>query len=135
MDLNHRVVAMVGTTPKRVECLTCGRQHNYRSPRGGANGARQKKTTTSTASRAPRLTQRAKNELDRVHDWETRIAGKPVEAFARYSMSRTFAPDDLVLHRKFGEGYVTEVLEDGKVHIMFRDGPRVLAHGHVDDGA
>lgn len=134
MDLNHRIVAMVGPTPKRVECLTCGGQHNYRAPHG--NGARAaKKTTTPRASREPRLTQRAKNEIDRVHDWETRIAGQPVEAFARYSMGRTFSQNELVLHRKFGEGYVLEVLEDGKVNIMFRDGPRLLAHGHVDSGA
>jgi hypothetical protein len=134
MDLNHRIVAMVGPTPKRVECLTCGGQHNYRAPR--TNGAQPaKKSGTPRASREPRMTQRAKNELDRVHDWESRIAGQPVEAFARYSMNHTFSLNDLVLHRKFGEGYVFEVLEDGKVNIMFRDGPRLLAHGHVDHGA
>ena len=34
MNLNHRIVAIVRSTPKRVECLTCNKQHNYRAPRG-----------------------------------------------------------------------------------------------------
>jgi hypothetical protein len=33
-----------------------------------------------------------------------------------------------VLHSKFGEGYVAEVHEGGKVSVMFRDGPKTLAH-------
>ena len=33
MDLGHRIVAMVEGRPKRVECLTCGGQHNYRAPK------------------------------------------------------------------------------------------------------
>ena len=45
-------------------------------------------------------------------------------------MNGRFAEGELILHKKFGEGYVTDVLEDGKVSIMFRDGARTLAHGH-----
>jgi hypothetical protein len=43
-------------------------------------------------------------------------------------MDRTFRSGQLVLHPKFGEGYVVDVREDGKVTMMFRDGPRTLAH-------
>jgi hypothetical protein len=38
MDLGHRVVAMVGGAPKRVVCLTCDREHDYRAPRSGRTG-------------------------------------------------------------------------------------------------
>jgi hypothetical protein len=43
-------------------------------------------------------------------------------------MERSFRLGELVLHPKFGEGYVEQVLEGGKVNVMFRDGPKVLAH-------
>src|SRR5262245_28513441 len=33
MTLNHRVVAMVEGVAKRVLCLTCNKQHNYRAPK------------------------------------------------------------------------------------------------------
>lgn len=129
MDLGHRIVAMVEGRPKRVECLTCGGQHNYRAPqseREKPNG-RPKRTRTTAA---PRLTQRARAEQERVAEWEAHTAGKPADAFSRYSMNRRFAEGELVLHKKFGEGYVTDVMEDGKVSIMFRDGVRTLAHDH-----
>jgi hypothetical protein len=131
MDLGHRIVAMVGGGPKRVICQTCGSQHNYRAPRSAVSerGARPRSAGNSgKAPSVPRVTQKAKAEAERVNDWESRIAGQRVDAFTRYSMDQHFQRDQLILHSKFGEGYVMDVLEDGKVNIMFRDGPKTLAH-------
>ncbi len=65
----------------------------------------------------------------RSSDWEQRIAGQPVTAFARYSMSRKYTEGELVHHPKFGDGYVALVLEGNKVSIVFKDGAKTLAHG------
>ncbi len=131
LDLGHRIVAMVDGRPKRVECLTCGGQHNYRAPQTekdkAATSGRPKR---SGSKAAPKPTQRARAEQERVTDWEAHVSGKSADAFTRYSMNQRFSEGELVTHKKFGEGYVTEVLEDGKVSIMFRDGARTLAHGH-----
>lgn len=129
MDLGHRIIAMVGAVPKRVICQTCDSQHNYRPPKSAAPAPRGRLNHASKGPSVPRVTQKAKAEAERLHEWETRIAGQRVDAFTRYSMEQRFSVDQLILHKKFGEGYVTEVLEDGKVNIMFRDGPRTLAHG------
>lgn len=130
MDLGHRIVAMVGPAPKRVICQTCNSQHNYRAPRSeprpkGVTRARPSASASrgSTARAAPR----ARGEQAMRAEWESRIAGKAVTAFARYSMERSFSPGDLILHSRFGEGYVVEVIDGGKISIMFRDGPRTLA--------
>lgn len=128
MDLGHRIVAMVDGRPKRVICLTCNSEHNYRAP---ASEKKTTKTRRTAGTAAQRVTQKAKAEAERVSEWEGRIAGQANDAFVRYSMDKSFAPDQLVNHKKFGEGYVVEVLDDGKVSIMFRDGPRVLAHGQA----
>jgi hypothetical protein len=130
MDLGHRIIAMVGPTPKRVICQTCNSQHNYRAPRTdarakvvGRNAAPRNSGTATPRSSAPR----GRGEQERRAEWEARIAGKGVNAFNRYSMERSFSVGDLILHSRFGEGYVTEVVEGAKINVMFRDGPRTLA--------
>lgn len=130
LDLGHRIVAMVGTRPARVVCMTCGSEHRYLAPKSGNGATAEKPKKAAARTRAaPKPTQRALAEQERVSTWESHIAGKPADAFLRYSMDRTFSPGQLVLHKKFGEGYIVDVLEDGKVDVMFRDGSRTLAHG------
>jgi hypothetical protein len=129
MDLGHRIVAMVSGRPKRVICQTCGSQHNYRAPRSEGSAVRARPGNSGPKSTGtPRVTQKAKAEAERLSEWESRIAGQALDAFTRYSMEQHFSVGQLVSHGKFGEGYVAEVLEDGKVNVMFRDGPRTLAH-------
>jgi hypothetical protein len=136
MDLGHRIVAMVQGAPKRVVCQTCGSEHNYRAPRSApaaalrrVNGAGAAGAKKPPATAAQRVTEKARVESERVRSWESRIAGQALDAFTRYSIDRRYGVDELVKHGKFGEGYVLEVLDGEKVAIMFRDGPRTLAHG------
>jgi len=130
MDLGHRIVAMLEGRPKRVECQTCGSQHNYRPAKASSAAPRARTRSPAGAGEAAGSTShRAKAEAARRNEWETRVLGQAATAFARFSIERTFAVGDLVLHKKFGEGYVTELLEGRKLSILFRDGPRTLVHG------
>ena len=138
MDLGHRVVAMVGGAPKRVVCLTCNREHDYRAPRsgratGGPAVVRRGGEPVVRESKRPapagvRAAQKARVEQERYDAWAARTLGKTPDAFTRYAMDRTLELGQLILHPKFGEGYVDGVREDAKVSVMFRDGPRTLAH-------
>lgn len=134
LELGHRIVAMVGGAPKRVICLTCGSEHNYRAVKSDARTsvvrARGEAAPRSQAPAGIRAANRARAEQERYDGWASRALGKPNDAFAKYSMERTFRLGELILHPKFGEGYVDQVLEGGKVNVMFRDGPKVLAHRH-----
>jgi len=127
LDLGHRIIAMVEDRPKRVVCSTCGSQHNYRAPKTLTTGVRIRKVMKSAAPKSPSA--RAKAENDRQVEWERRIAGNTLESFKRYTIDKIFEPDDLVTHKKFGEGYVVDVLDPKKVTIMFKDGLRTLAQG------
>jgi hypothetical protein len=130
MDLGHRIVAMVGGAPKRVICLTCNSEHNYRAPRVSSSSSvviRSKKVAPK-ANAAQRVTQKVRAEQERQDTWATRTLGKAVDAFTKYGMDRHFRQGELILHTKFGEGYVDAVLDGGKVSVMFRDGARTLAH-------
>jgi hypothetical protein len=131
MDLGHRIVAMVGGAPKRVICQTCNSEHNYREPRtlkSASSVIIRNKKTEAKPSAAQRVTQKVKAEQERQGTWATRALGKPVDAFTKYAMDRHFKEGELVLHGKFGEGYVDAVLDGAKVSVMFRDGARTLAH-------
>jgi hypothetical protein len=131
MDLMHRIIAMHQGRPARVICQTCFSQHNYRAPRAASKNRAGVVRAPNRADPRPgssRPPTRARSEQERRSEWESRIAGQALTAFTRYSMERTFREGQLVLHTKFGEGYVVDVREDGKLSVMFRDGPRTLAH-------
>ena len=73
MVLNHRIIAMVGTIPRKVECSTCNSHHLYRARPPGEKAEPGAKAGTSARGagtkepRAPRVTSatkaRALNEI------------------------------------------------------------------------
>ncbi|MBI4954815.1 MAG: hypothetical protein HY908_22530 [Myxococcales bacterium] len=136
MDLAHRVVALVGDVIKRVECLTCSGQHNYRAPKAAVAPARIRASgAAGRAPSAPRVTTTAKRaaaesaEAERRRLWERAIAGRSPNEFRAYRMTESYGEGELVHHGKFGDGVVSEVVDGGKVEILFAEGPRRLAHG------
>lgn len=132
--LNHRIIAMVGNNPRKVECSTCSSHHLYRArppgekPEPGAKVARAGAGTKEP--RAPRVTSatkaRALNE-SREKSWEKAVLGKAVNDFTRYTVKSTFKQGELVHHTKFGDGVVTRVVDAAKVEIAFKDETRMLA--------
>lgn len=137
--LNHRIIAMVGATPVRVECSTCGSHHNFRprAPGEKAPAAGARASSSSSSSAGPRSTRASATKaqqaaLEREKSWEKAIAGKAVTDFRNYRVDQTFAEGDLIRHKKFGDGVVTRVLDPKKVEILFKDEPRTLAQGLTD---
>ena len=137
--LNHRIIAMVGSAPKKVECSTCNSHHNYRAyapgekPVSTAGGARA--STAGAAPRAPRVSghmRAAAAEREREQTWEKAIAGRAVTDFRVYRVSLAFQAGDLVRHTKFGDGVVARVIDPSKVEILFKDGSKTLAQGMTD---
>lgn len=136
MMLNHRIIAMVGPKPVRVECSTCGSHHNFReyppgeAPRATSSGS--KVSAVGAGPRAPRVSHVAKAEQerrDREQQWEKAIAGKAMGDFKRYNVGGTFTAGELIRHAKFGDGVVTRVIDANKVEILFKDEARTLAQG------
>lgn len=131
MDLLHRVIAMNGTKPARVECRTCMGHHAYRRPKNAPPEPKASRSSTprSTTPRSAsaRAQAAALSERQREADWEKRVGGQPLTAFKPYRTTQTFEMGELIRHAKFGDGYITRVLDSHKVEVMFKDGPRTLA--------
>ncbi len=135
--LNHRIIAMVGGTPARVECSTCGSHHNFRARAPGEKAPAATRTSSSSSAgprsvRASSVTKAQQAALDRERSWEKAVSGKAVAEFKNYRVDQTFAEGDLIRHKKFGDGIVTRILDPKKVEILFRDEPRTLAQGLTD---
>ena len=137
--LNHRIIAMVASTPVRVECSTCGSHHNFRprAPGERAPSVASRSGSSSSSSAGPRSTRSSVTKaqqalLEREKMWEKAIAGKAVNEFRSYRVDQTFAEGDLIRHKKFGDGVVTRILDPKKVEILFKDEPRTLAQGLTD---
>jgi hypothetical protein len=127
MTLNHRVVAMVGGAAKRVLCLTCNKQHNFRKPKGAAGtpaprAAAKAGSGSKKAAGAPKVTGTAR-------EWQATVGDRSSAEFVPYSIHTTFEPGQLITHPKFGSGYVKETLASQKLCILFKDGPKTLIHG------
>jgi hypothetical protein len=78
---------------------------------------------------AERLTAAQKAERDQTTAWEKAIAGQPSTAFKPYRITLTLSQGELIRHPKFGDGVVARVIDRGKAEILFKDGPRTMAHG------
>jgi hypothetical protein len=134
--LNHRIIAMVGSKPVRVECSTCGSHHNYRGHAPGDKPSASPRERAASAAASPRVSRgpsKAEQErLGREQSWEKAIAGKGVRDFKPYRVSQTFQSGDLVRHSKFGDGVVTRIVDAHKVEILFKDEAKTLAQGLVD---
>jgi hypothetical protein len=124
---------MVAGSPKRVLCLTCNKQHNFRRPKGDGSGPAVSSTTAS--SKAGKAGKKAATATTKspspVREWQTNVADRDSAEFVPYSIDKTFEPGQLVSHPKFGSGYVKEALASQKLYVLFKDGPRTLVHGRT----
>jgi hypothetical protein len=129
LDLNHRIIAMVGDTIKKVECLTCGGHHLYRAPRGAGPTGKSKRGSAKRPSKAAAAAAARNAAAEQRKRWEQAIMGRPAEDFTAYQMAEQFTAGQLVRHAKFGDGVVTAVRHDLKVQVLFEAGERTLVHG------
>jgi hypothetical protein len=129
--LTHRIVAMVGPKPARVECETCHSQHNWREFPPGETPTRSSSTSSSgsapRAARVSHVTRLEQERRDREVSWERAVTGKLVTDFVKYNIKQQFQVGDLIKHPKFGDGVVTQIIDAHKVEILFKDEPRKLA--------
>jgi hypothetical protein len=127
---------MVQGSPKRVLCLTCNKQHNYRVAKGTGGTTSRAERDEASSSRSAKKTSAAKagagssgSTTSNAKEWQQNVANRDSSDFLPYSIHKTFEVGQLVNHPKFGSGYVKEALTAQKLCVLFRDGPRTLVHG------
>ncbi len=119
---NHRIVAMVDGFVKRVICLTCQSQHNYRQPPGAKRvvepktvrlSREQKKTSNAVGARVFAVWQEKKEAL--------------AEAPPKYNLAELYENGSAFMHPKFGLGFVQKIVPPNKMEVMFETEIKILA--------
>ena len=108
---NHTIVAMVNNQPVRVECNTCGGQHNYRP---------QFKPKKALVTRPPAQKSSTSSA------WQRLIKESDAQRAVDYSMTTAFEVGAVMAHPKFGLGIVQACLGKGKIDVLFEDGSKKL---------
>ncbi len=122
MNLEHRVIACVGSEVKRVHCLTCGSDHKYYPPRIKGHAERPAKTVRVPSSgRSGRTVARAHGE------WSTFMREMPEGTIPRqYRISDQYDAAEYLEHPVFGTGRVLEILGRERIEVAFKEGRKVL---------
>jgi len=121
-DTTHTIISMYEDEVRRVQCVVCGEVHAYRKPRGdsveeGSDGV-------------------SKRASPKRHTWDDAMARASDGDLANcrpYSIRDAYEEGDVVHHPVFDIGFITELLPDNKVEVIFRDGgSRILVHNRGD---
>jgi hypothetical protein len=115
--LAHNVEAMVDGQIEKVICKTCNGKHKYRPnpPKSRTKKPSSRKRTTRT-----------RRKKDPAAIWEETLANKDLSQPRAYSMQSIFVEDEIIEHSAFGIGLVTDIRAEGKMEVLFKDGPKLL---------
>jgi hypothetical protein len=126
MNLNHRVVALVGSQIQRVQCLTCGGDHKYYPPKyekQDSSGPKHLRVVSSEKER--RTAQRGPNRS--ANEWATFMKDlQPGHAPRPYKVSESYASGDFIEHPVFGVGKVLDIVGAEKMQVVFEEGRKIL---------
>ncbi len=126
MNLNHRIIAMVGGDIKRVHCLTCGSDHKYYPPKGDGASEKAPKTVRVAASGKGKETGR-KAAARAGSEWSTVMRDMPPDLTPRpYRVAESFEAGEYISHPSFGTGRVLERTGAEKIDVIFEEGRKVL---------
>jgi hypothetical protein len=132
MNLNHRIIAVLGNNIKRVHCLTCGSDHNYHPPKrepGQSSpplrGEKPEKRPSTAAARPLLAIQRSAARAE--SEWTAVMNEMPSDHSPRpYSVFESYKRAEFIQHPVFGVGRVIEILGREKMEVIFKEGRKVL---------
>ncbi len=127
MNLNHRIIAMVGNSIQTVLCLTCESTHRYHPPRKEKPGAYadEHEDVEIRSSWRPKIIDRA--AVKTANEWATFMKATPEGTqFKQYSPSGSYTVDDYIEHPTFGQGKVIEIVGQVKILVIFQAGRKIL---------
>jgi hypothetical protein len=130
-NLNHRIVAVLGTSIRKVQCLTCGGEHKYYPPKevGPKSKATKVKEATKTApsTKQSRSSAVNKSAAKAESEWSTFMTEMaPDSTPLSYATSATYSKGEYIDHPVFGVGRVLNIVGVEKVEVIFKEGRKIL---------
>ncbi len=119
-DTTHVVISKYEDEIRRVQCNPCGDVHSFRKPRGDVEDD------------VPEPIAAKKRAMMKKHSFDEFFAKHSEKNAKPYEFRERYHDNVIVIHPKFGKGFVSEVVSDSKVEITFKDARRVLVHNRKD---
>jgi len=124
-DALHNIVAMdaTGKTPAQVQCRSCQGTHKYRAPKSAPavtkKAAAPKAKSTSKKALAAK-TPAAPSPAALYKRWEDLVGKKAGVTAHRYKVDAAYGADDVIEHKQFGLGFVTEEVNWNRIKVLFQ---------------
>jgi|SRR6266540_2952076 hypothetical protein len=119
-DTTHVVISKYEDEIRRVQCNPCGDVHSYRKPRGDVE------------EDVPEPIAAKKRAMMKKQTFEEFFAKHSDKNAKPYEFREHYHENVIVTHPKFGKGFISEIMSDGKVEVTFKDARRVLVHNRKD---
>jgi len=127
MNLDHRVIAVMGGEVKKVHCLTCSSDHKYYPPKGTRTAEPTIKPTKVSPTGRSSPVVGNKTTAKAFSEWSTFMKEMPPDADPRpYRITDFYEASEFIEHPSFGTGRVLQVLGREKIEVVFKDGRKVL---------
>jgi hypothetical protein len=127
MNLNHRVIAVVGRAIQRVHCLTCQGDHKYYPPKYDSAEKKETRAVRVKADEKARKPLGTKASDRASGEWSALVGDLAEGAEPRpYSVNDTYAAKELIEHPRFGTGRVMDIVGAEKMEVIFKEGRKVL---------
>jgi hypothetical protein len=127
MNLNHRIIAVVGSNIQRVHCLTCGGDHKYYPPKGTQTD-RSDRSHVKIARSVDKVSPSVRTSAARAAgEWQTIMREMNPDSVPRaYRVTESYAPAEFIEHPVFGLGRVVDIVGAERMQVIFKDGRKVL---------
>jgi hypothetical protein len=119
-DTTHVVISKYEDEIRRVQCNPCGDVHSFRKPRGEAEDD------------VPEPVAARKRALLKKVTFEEFFAKHGERDAKPYEFRECYRENQVVVHPKFGKGFISEIVSESKVEITFADARRILVHNRKD---
>lgn len=126
MNLNHRVIAIVGNSIERVQCLTCGGDHKYYPPKYQHNSETERRHLKIVP------VEKGRKSVDKAaakaySEWSTFMKDMAPDTSPRtYKVSASYKSAEFIEHPMFGIGKVLDIVAADKMQVIFKDGRKIL---------
>jgi hypothetical protein len=132
IDLNHIVVAMKGDRIAKVQCLTCKKEHNYRTPKG-LTTPKAPKAKSSRAGSKKSDTADTQHSTSIEAEWEKLMHSHRELPSKPYLAKGHFGLGDKINHPSFGDGIVGKLIYPNKLEVIFKTFIKILIHAGVSN--
>ena len=126
LELSHTIIAMAKNVPVKVKCNTCNSEHKFRAKQAGASRTKSAKSSKSTTAARKIKTQEAT-----YNDYISKLTEHDLTRVRLYSMDGNYKKDEIIEHSKFGVGIVLSLIQNNKIEMLFKDGPKILVHNFI----